>query len=58
MDKEKDPVKIDSKRDYRSPQLTQFGSVAKVTQVNKPGTFTDNEFGDVMGEMFPPGISS
>jgi len=58
MEKEKDPVKIDSKRAYRRPKLTQFGSVANVTRVNKPGTYTDNEFGDVMGEMFPPGLPS
>lgn len=58
MEKEKDPVKIDSKRVYRRPQLTQFGAVANITKVQSPSTFDDNEFGASMGQMFPPGIGS
>jgi hypothetical protein len=34
METEKDHVKTDDKRVYRSPQLTAFGSVANVTRVN------------------------
>ena len=58
MDSEKNSSPKDSKRPYSSPQITQFGSVANVTQVNKPATFDDNEFGEVMGEMFPPGLGT
>jgi hypothetical protein len=58
METGKDDPKVVDKRAYHRPQLTQFGSVANITQVNQPGIYTDNEFGDTMGDKFPPGISS
>jgi hypothetical protein len=57
METEKDPRDTDNKRAYRSPQLTQFGSVANITRVNKPGDEFDNVLGSVMGPMVPPGLS-
>jgi hypothetical protein len=40
---EKDPKKTDDKRVYRRPQLTVFGSVSNITQVNnKDPAFIDN----------------
>ena len=58
METEKNPARGDDKRVYRRPQLSQFGAVANVTRVNQPGDNTDNELGQVMGPMIPPGIGS
>jgi hypothetical protein len=57
METEKDHVKTDDKRVYRSPQLTEFGSVANITQVNKNDVVRDNAPSNEMGSQFPPGLS-
>jgi hypothetical protein len=57
METEKDPVKADDKCVYRSPQLTKFGSVANITQVNKNSDDLDNLPSFEMGTKFPPGLS-
>jgi hypothetical protein len=58
MEIEKDHVKTHNKRAYHRPQLTQFGSVANITQVNQPEPHVDNEFGGTFGPKIPPGIPS
>ena len=58
METEKDPQETDNKRAYRTPQLTQFGSVANITRVNNPNAFDDNVYGAAMGEMTPGGLPS
>ena len=57
METEKDPVKADDKRVYRSPQLTAFGSVANVTRVNEDAARNDNPASQEMtsGLGNPPG---
>jgi hypothetical protein len=57
METEKDPVKTDNKRAYRSPQLTEFGSVASTTRVNNDAFAVDNPTNDgtTSGLGTPPG---
>ena len=59
METEKDHVKTDDKRVYRSPQLTEFGSIANTTQVQMAGDFNDNGttpgFSMSTGNMGPMG---
>jgi hypothetical protein len=57
MEIEKDHVKTDSKRAYRSPQLTEFGSVASTTRVNNDDVALDNPTNDgqTSGLGTPPG---
>jgi hypothetical protein len=57
METEKDHVKTDDKRVYRSPQLTEFGSVASTTRVNDDAARNDNPANQEMtsGLGTPPG---
>jgi hypothetical protein len=57
METEKDHVKADDKRAYRSPQLTAFGSVANITRVNNQSVDDDNPNTVQMGTQLPPGLS-
>ena len=55
MEIEKDSKEADDKRAYRSPQLTQFGSVATTTRVNNDDLAFDNPDGMSEGLGTPPG---
>ena len=61
METEKEPQQTGKKRSYRSPQVTEFGSVANITRVNDPTGGADNPNTGEMGAegpMTPPGLGS